>query len=358
MTMYRTLFRRSVIANQRGMGLVGVMISASVAGVLALGMGQLLTNMVKGVDNVQKTVDIQDAVAEVKMSMIDPVNCTATLAQFSTKTFDSSIISDGFIQQGISINKFITSAGIVLQEKNTQFKGVAKSNLDQMTLVNLQAINEASGLFLADIQFQVDKGGVGIGVQRIIRKFPIVIEAQNTGGTNFLITKCYASPANSIQDIKNILAQVCTSQGGTFEPVTSACRFTNAFCTNLSINACFTAISTQLTTMQTQIAALGNQVSPPPPAVTQPSVPAITAPPPSPGYMGHASLSSANIDWTAIMTGNGQSAPTSVNTSPCAVGATYSGYYNCGPWVIGSNGPTSSYKVCQTWTAQCMANMN
>lgn len=331
--------------NQKGMALISVMIAAGIAGIIALGIGQVMTNMVNSVDNVQKTVDIQDAVMAAKMAMVDPANCTASIADFTGTTFDASLVSDGFITQNIKINKFKTAAGITLLEKNTHLKGLTKSKINEISLLNLQPVNQSTGLFLADVQFDVDKGGVGLGVQRIQRKFPLILEATNTSGTNFQISKCYGSSANSIQDIKNILAQTCTSQGGVFVMATSICQFTNALCTAMDINTCFGQINTTISALQEQVTALKNPLNTPPSVV-------VATPPASSGYFGPPSISSGQITLTTVYTGNGSTNPFSVNASPCAVGATYSGYYNCGPWVPAPE----AYMVCDTWTQACNNN--
>ncbi|MCK6598963.1 MAG: hypothetical protein L6Q37_11415 [Bdellovibrionaceae bacterium] len=324
------------INNNRGVGLIGVMIASLIAGVVALSVVQVMNNMYRGVSNVQKTVDISDAVSEVKMAMVDSQNCIASLPNFSSKNFDSSILSNGFIVQNITIDKLATASGTTLVQKDQPVKGIATSNLNKMSLANLQTINTSSGLFLADIAFDVEKGGNSLGVQKITRKFPVIIEATNLGGTRFQIAKCYSSSTGTLQDIKNILSQSCGAQGGTFVEATSKCLYTNSFCTNSDINTCFNSISNKISTLEARVNSSPGPASVNPPiAYVPPQTPApvSTKSYGPPTYVGDSTI------WAGLCLAG------SCFNSPNRVGAECAGHYSYSVHKGAVQAPCSSFGV-------------
>lgn len=322
------------INNNRGVGLISVMIASVIIGVVGLSIVQVMNNMYRGVSNVQKTVDISDAVSEVKMAMVDSQNCMASLPNFSSKNFDSSILSNGFIVQNITIDKLVTTSGTTLIQKDQPVKGIATSNLNKISLANLQAINTSSGLFLADIAFDVEKGGNSLGVQKITRKFPVIIEATNLGGTSFQITKCYSSSTGTLQDIKNILSQSCVSQGGTFVEATSKCLYTNSFCTNADINTCFNSISSKISALEGRMNSTPAPTTPaPPPPVTIVNTKSYG----SPTYVGDSSI------WAGLCLAG------SCFNPPNRVGAECVGHYTYSVHKGSVQAPCSSFGVSDSY---------
>jgi hypothetical protein len=172
-----------VFRNNKGLGLMEVIMASGLIGGLSLVILQMTQNSQKGVTALEIGTDIETTTKRIQQQLSDPDNCTLTLQNQDAKSTDQGVITGLTLKRVEPPNTVNFTVGMVLGQKRLKIKSYKIS--DSYPDVGVDSSNTTHFI----ISF--DRGNKGLGTKLIERKIPIKVEVN----TNKKILSCYAVSA-------------------------------------------------------------------------------------------------------------------------------------------------------------------
>ncbi|MBS1969802.1 MAG: prepilin-type N-terminal cleavage/methylation domain-containing protein [Bdellovibrionales bacterium] len=208
---------------QQGFSLLEVMVALAVVSFLSFTVLQLIFTNLKATKAVELAASLDNLTTEVSMALKDPAVCQSNLANFATTTLPSPLEGGAIGLTQVTLpamtKPLVINNASLANEPSTKI-ALSIDTIKQITTVS----------YLANINFNLDKGQGFLGARNIVRRIPIALTLASAGGevtgcSTFGTTAGGTTPGGS--GSSTTPAEICALLGQALDPKTGLCAGAN-----------------------------------------------------------------------------------------------------------------------------------